>query len=390
MLGSQRLQELQTGIFLVLDKEKKKIEKEGIEVINLGIGSPDLPPALEVREALKGAVDDGKQYGYAMTGGSTEFKEAVVNWYNKRFNVSLDSEKEVLSLIGSQDGLSHISHAFLDFGDIGLIPDPGYPVYKASVTLAGGISYPLKLNSENNYLPDLDKIPSEICEMARILFLNYPSNPLAATASREFFEKVVKFARDNNIVVCHDAAYSELAYDGYQPISFLQVEGAKEVGVEFHSLSKTFNMAGCRLGFVVGNQEVIAALTAIKSNIDYGVFKPIQKAGVAALNMDEEWIEKLRSIYTKRRNILVDGLNSIGWEMEKPKASMFVWAKIPHSFSSSEQFALQLLQKTGVLVVPGTAFGEQGEGYVRIALVANEEKMQQAVERCKKFFKEIS
>ncbi len=315
-----------------------------------------------------------------MTEGLFQLKEAITDWYKRRFQVDLDEETEVLPLIGSQDGLGHIGLAYLDPGDIALVPDPGYPVYSASVALAGGKKYPLPLLQENNFLPDLQVIPEKIAQNAKIMFLNYPNNPVAATADHDFFTRAVDFARRYDLLLCHDLAYSELAYDGYKPPSLLEVPGAKEVAVEFHSFSKTFCMAGCRLGFVVGNRQAIKALTVVKSNIDFGIFKPIQKAGIAALKGPDNWVKKTAEIYQRRRDVLVDGLEQVGWSMPKPKASMFVWAPLPFGYRSSQAFAIDLLHKTGIVVVPGSAFGERGEGYVRMALVMDEETLRRAVE----------
>ncbi len=389
MQTSQRIAELQTSIFTKLDNYRKDLETKGHDIINLGIGSPDMFPPPEIIKTLKESVCDPSEYGYAMTDGTDKFRNTIANWYKKRFNVNLDSDTEVLSLLGSQDGLAHISQAYLDYGDIGFIPDPGYPVYKSSVILAGGVPYSIKLTQENNYLPKLNEIPSEICNIAKIMFLNYPSNPLAATVSVNFFEEVVEFAKKNDIIICHDAAYSELYFDDYKPISFLEVNGAKEVGVEFHSLSKTFNMAGCRIGFVVGNKNIINNLKIVKSNIDYGIFRPLQEAGIVALNLSKDWFKNISNVYKDRRNILVDGLESIGWELDRPKASMFIWAKIPENYTSSEKFALDLLNEAGILIVPGTAFGEQGEGYVRLALVVNNEKLEEVIKRTEKFMTKL-
>ncbi|HZW81937.1 MAG TPA: LL-diaminopimelate aminotransferase [Candidatus Deferrimicrobium sp.] len=382
---AKRLSGLGSAIFSEMDELRKEVQSKGIQIINLGIGSPDRAPAQHVIEALVQGVNAGLNYGYTLTQGIDELKAAIVNWYYKRFHVELDPDTEVLSLMGSQDGLAHIYTAFINPGDLALIPDPGYPIYTAGLLLAGGEKYPLALTAENNYLPDLDKLPLEVVRKAKLMFLNYPNNPLAATADLDFFYKVVKFAKEHQIIVCHDNAYSELAYDGYRPPSFLQVPGAKEVGVEFHSVSKTYNLAGCRLGFVVGNAQVIRSLSVVKSNIDYGVFKPVQLAAVAALNGPQDTVVDNAAAYQARRDALVDGLASAGWQIPKPKASMFLWAPLPKGHHSSMEFATQLLKATGVLVIPGVAFGEQGEGYVRIALVQDTSLLMEAVSRVHRF-----
>lgn len=383
---AERLQQLGSGIFSELDELRKQKEREGIKTINLSIGSPDLPPADHIKKALQAEVDNSGNYGYPLTDGMPEFREAVAEWYEKRFQVSLNPKNEVLPVMGSQDGLGHLGLAYLNPGDIALVPDPGYPVYTASVLLANGVKYPLPLTAENKFLPELKAIPKEIAQSAKLMFLNYPNNPVAAVADMKFFAEAVAFTKENDIVLCHDLAYSELAYDGYRPPSILEVPGAKDVAIEFHSFSKTFCMAGCRLGFVVGNQEIIAGLTIVKSNIDFGVYKPIQKAGIAALTGPDDWVRENAAIYQHRRDILVDGLNSLGWQIEKPKASMFVWAPLPWGYQSSREFALDLLDKTGVVVVPGVAFGEQGDGYIRMALVGEDRLLEEAVERIRKAF----
>jgi LL-diaminopimelate aminotransferase len=382
---AKRLSGLGSAIFSEMDELRKEVENKGIQIINLGIGSPDRAPAPHVIEALTKGVNAEFNYGYTLTQGIDELKTAIVNWYYKRFQVKLDPDTEVLSLMGSQDGLAHIYTAFINPGDLALIPDPGYPIYTAGLLLAGGEKYPLALTADNNYLPDLDKLPLEVVRRAKLMFLNYPNNPLAATADLDFFYKIVKFAKEHQIIVCHDNAYSELAYDGYRPPSLLQVPGAKEVGVEFHSVSKTYNLAGCRLGFVVGNAQVIRSLSVVKSNIDYGVFKPVQLAAVAALNGPQDSVVDNAAAYQARRDALVDGLASAGWQIPKPKASMFLWAPLPKGHHSSMEFAAQLLKATGVLVIPGVAFGEQGEGYVRIALVQDTSLLLEAVSRVHRF-----
>lgn len=383
---ARRMEALAPGIFMKMARAKTEIERTGVTVINLGVGSPDLPPAPHIIEALRKGVENPSNYSYPLT-GKIELHRALAEWYLQRFNVELNPETEVLTLMGSQDGLAHIAMAYINPGDIALVPDPGYPIYAASILLAEGELYPMPLLARNNFLPDFDRIPAEVARKAGMMTLNYPNNPVAAAAGRDFFEKVVDFARQYEIVVCHDVAYAELAYDGFKPMSFLEVPGAKEVGIEFYSLSKTYNMAGCRLGFALGNQEILKALQCIKSNIDYGVFSAIQEAGIAALSGSQECVKETAAIYQRRRDILVDGLSKLGWSMPKPQASMFVWAPLPIGYTSSMEFCLELLNKTGVLVIPGIAFGTQGEGYVRIALVQKEEDLSEAVERIGRCFR---
>jgi len=383
---ARRLDGLRSAVFTELDRIKSEVAALGTDVIDLGIGSPDRPPAPHVYRALRQGIDDLGNYGYPSSLGTRELRETITSWYLQRFNVSLDPETEVLALMGSQDGLGHLPLGILDQDDIALIPDPGYPVYSAGVILAGGDIYPMPLREVNNFLPDFAAIPKEVAVKAKMMIINYPNNPVAATADQDFFHRVVDYAAKYGILVCHDLAYSELAFDGYRPSSFLETPGAKEIGVEFHSVSKTYNMAGCRLGFVVGNSEAIEALARIKSNIDYGVFLPVQKAGIAALTGSQEMVEENARVYMTRRNILVDGLAEIGWKVNKPKATMFVWAKLPSGYTSSEKFAEVVLRRAGVVVVPGVAFGKEGEGYVRIALVQEDNLIREAIRRIAEHF----
>ncbi len=381
MKEAARIGNLTSAIFTEMNEKKAQVAKTGLEIIDLGIGSPDLPPAPFIIEALIAAVNKDEFFGYPTSEGSLEFRTAVSEWYKDRFNVTLCPQTEVLTLMGSQDGLAHIALAYIDKGDYALIPDPGYPIYSASIMLAEGKLFPMPLLKANNFLPDLAAIPSEIAQKSKLMILNYPNNPVAAVADKEFFREAVDFAQKNDILICHDAAYSELAFDGFKPTSLLEIPGAKEIGLEFHSLSKTFNMAGCRIGFVVGNNQALKSLAKIKSNIDYGVFKAIQHAGIAALKGGSEYIKEYAQAYESRRDILVEGLAALGWEIPKPKGSMFLWAPLPLGFLSSKEFAFYLLEKTGIVVIPGVAFGKEGEGYVRIALVKEELVLQKVIER---------
>ncbi|MCL6610545.1 MAG: LL-diaminopimelate aminotransferase [Peptococcaceae bacterium] len=377
---ANRMKGQEAGIFNEMENLKKLVEARGTTVINLGVGTPDRPPAPHVIEAMHRAVDRLENYRYPLL-GRPDLYRAAAGWYRRRFGVALDPESEILVLMGSQDGLAHISLAYVDPGDIALVPDPGYPIYSFSITMAGGIIYPMPLLEENGFLPVVSSIPEEVARKAKMMWINYPNNPVAAVAGREFFEEVAAFAKKYDILVCHDVAYSELCYDGFKPVSFLEAGGAREVGIEFFSLSKTYNMAGCRIGFAVGNREVIANLQRLKSNVDYGVFYVVQEAGLAALEGDQACVEENARAYQRRRDVLVEGLASIGWHMPKPRASMFVWAPLPPGYSSSTRFALDLLDRAGVLVIPGIAFGSRGEGYVRIALVQEEEVLAEAVKR---------
>ncbi|MDA8233259.1 MAG: LL-diaminopimelate aminotransferase [Clostridia bacterium] len=387
MERARRIQRLSSAIFTEMNEHKARVEAKGRKVINLGIGSPDRSPAPHIREALARALTRPGIFGYPTSEGSPELRQTVAHWYQRRFGVELDPVKEVLVLMGSQDGLAHLATAFINPGDVALIPDPGYPIYSAGILLAEGEVYPLPLVAERGFLPDLAAIPGEVARQAKLMVLNYPNNPVAAVADQDFFRQVVDFAREYGIMVCHDAAYSELAFDGFKPMSFLEIPGAKEVGVEFHSLSKSYNLAGCRLGFIVGNAEVLAGLAVVKSNIDYGVFQAVQEAGIAALTGPQECTGENAMVYQRRRDILVEGLDRLDWHIPKPKGSMFLWAPLPWGYTSSKEFALDLLEKAGVLVIPGIAFGKMGDGYVRIALTQEEPLLQETVERIKEAFK---
>jgi len=381
-----RMNTITSAIFSQVDELRRAEIEKGNDVITLSIGSPDLPPARHIVEAIKNATDDNANYGYTFTKGTHEFTRAIADWYNQKFGITLDPETEVHSLIGSQEGLSHISLCLVNPGDIVLIPDPGYPIYSAGPLMADAELYHMPLVAENNYLPDLSAIPEDILKRAKLMILNYPNNPLAATAPKEFFEEVVQYAKKYSIVICHDFAYSELAFDDYIPDSFLSVDGAKDVAVEFHSTSKTYNMAGCRVGYMVGNKEVIGLLSRLKSNFDYGIFYPLQQGAIAAITGSQDCVKELVQTYQRRRDIIVNGFNDMGWNLEMPKASMYVWIPTPNKQSSFD-FTVDLLTNTGVAAIPGIAFGEYGEGYIRIALVQSEERLNEAIERIKKWLK---
>lgn len=383
---ANRMNAITSAIFSQVDELRKAEIEKGNDVITLSIGSPDLPPARHIVEAIKEAADDNANYGYTFTKGIHEFTVAIADWYNKKFGVVLDPETEVHSLIGSQEGLSHISLCLVDPGDVVLIPDPGYPIYSAGPMMADAELYHMPLVAENNYLPDLSAIPEDILKRAKLMILNYPNNPLAATAPKEFFEEVVQYAKKYSFVICHDFAYSELAFDDYVPDSILSIDGAKDVAVEFHSTSKTYNMAGCRVGYMVGNKEIIGLLSRLKSNFDYGIFYPLQKGAITAITGSQDCVKELVQTYQRRRDIIVNGFNDMGWNLEMPKASMYVWIPTPNKQSSFD-FTIDLLKNTGVAVIPGVAFGEYGEGYIRIALVQPENRLSEAIERIKKWLK---
>lgn len=385
---SGRLSKLGSAIFAEAAEWKRQAREQGIDVIDLGIGSPDRPPSAAVMQALERAVRDPRNYGYPSSEGSGAFRRAVARWYERRFGVRLDAETEVVALMGSQDGLAHLAMAVADPGDVAIVPDPGYPIYTASLALAGVTPYPVPLRADNGFLPRLDDIPADVADKAAFILLNYPSNPLSAVADRAFFERLVAFARRHELLVVHDLAYSEMAFDGFVPPSILEVAGAKEVAVEFHSLSKSFNMAGCRIAFMVGHPGAVRSLRTLKSNIDYGVFEAVQQAGIAALEEDMARAGgSVAALYERRRDVLIDGLHAAGWTIPKPKATMFVWAPIPPGWTS-RQISREMCRTTGVVVIPGDAFGAEGEGYVRIALVQEEERLAEAASRIGRFLKQ--
>jgi len=379
---ARRLEQLPPYLFAELDRKKQELIKKGTDVINLGVGDPDQPTPEHIIEELYKASHDPVTHQYATYVGMPRLREAIANFYEKRFGVELDHEKEVLTLIGSKEGIGHIPLAFVNNGDVVLVPDPAYPVYKAGTVFAGGDPYYMPLLKENEFLPDLEAIDPQVARHAKMMFINYPNNPTAACADVSFFEKVVSFAKEHNIIVCHDAAYSEVAYDGYEPPSFLKIDGAKEVGIEFHSLSKTYNMTGWRIGFAVGNRDIIQGLGLIKTNLDSGIFRAVQFAGVVALTGPQENISRMQKIYQERRDALVDGLNSIGWKVQKPKATFYVWAPVPSGYTSKE-LAGTLLEKAGILATPGIGFGENGEGFIRFSLTVDDKKLEEAVRRIK-------
>ena len=380
---AKRIEQIPPYLFAEIDKKKEELRQKGIDLIDLGIGDPDLPTPKPIIERLKMAAENPKNHRYPSYEGMVEFRTAVAQWYARRFSVTLDPRTEVLSLIGSKEGIAHIPLAFVNPGDYVLVPTPGYPVYRVSTIFAGGTPYFLPLRKENGFLPILSEIPEKVAERARILFINYPNNPTSAIAERPFFEEVVAFARRYQVIICHDAAYSEVAFDGYKPLSFLEVKGGKEVGIEFHSLSKTFNMTGWRIGFAVGNAEILAGLRRVKTNIDSGLFQAIQEAGVEALNHFDTPLPEIISTYERRRDILVKGLREIGLEVDKPKATFYLWIQVPSAYTSA-QFTALLMEQAGIVATPGNGFGEAGEGYVRMAMTVDKTRLREAIQRLKK------
>jgi LL-diaminopimelate aminotransferase len=380
---AHRVKNLPPYLFAAIDRMKQEALSKGVDLIDLSIGDPDLPTPGHIVDAMKQAVTKPVHHRYPSYEGMLSFREAVATWYKTRFNVSLDPRTEVLSLIGSKEGIGHIPLAFVNPGDVVLVPSPGYPVYPVATLFAGGESHFMPLVEVNNFLPDLSAIPGDVLRRAKLMFINYPNNPTSAVTHPGFYEDVIRLAKKYNIIVCHDAAYSEIYYDGKKPMSFLEADGAGEVGIEFHSLSKTYNMTGWRIGFAVGNRDVIAGLGRIKTNLDSGVFQAVQEAAIVALGTGDEILSEIRDTYQDRRDALYSGLSSLGFHVIKPEATFYLWAKVPPAFDSSA-FVAHVLEKTGVLATPGNGFGAPGEGYVRFALTVPVERIREAVERIKK------
>ncbi|MDP5339596.1 MAG: LL-diaminopimelate aminotransferase [Nodularia sp. (in: cyanobacteria)] len=381
MQPAKRLEKIPPYLFAEINRKREQLVGQGVDIINLALGDPDKQTPAHILQAMHAAVDDASTHNYPPYQGTTEFREAAVNWMERRFGVTgLNPETEVISSIGSKEAIHNTFLAFVEPGDYTLIPDPGYPVYRTATIFAGGEPYAMPLKAENNFLPDLKTIPEEIARKSKLLWINYPHNPTGALASLEFFEELVAFCKQYNILLCHDHAYSEMAYDGYKPPSVLQVRGAKDVAIEFHSLSKSYNMTGWRIGFVVGNAIGIQALRQVKTNVDCGVFKAIQKAAIAAYSTSEAELQALISGYQKRRDIIVQGLQSLGWPIEPPKATLYVWVPVPPGYSSTE-FVSLLLDKCGIMVPPGNGYGAAGEGFFRIALTIPDERMHEAIQR---------
>ena len=364
---AKRVESLPPYLFVEISRKIAERKAKGEDVVSFGIGDPDIPTPPHIIERLCKEARVPANHRYPESEGLPELRKTIANWYQKRFGVALDADKEVAPLIGSKEGIAHIALCLLNPGDVALITDPGYPVYAIGTNLAGGQPYYLPISPKNNFLPDLDSIPETVLEKTRVLWLNYPNNPTGAVADLQFFNKAVAFAKKHNICICHDGPYSEVAFDGYTPVSFLQAEGAKDVGVEFHSLSKTYNMTGWRIGMAVGNAEVINSLKTIKSNIDSGIPQAIQYAAVEALTGPQNCIKEHNDVYQRRRDLIVDTLNKMGLEAKMPKASLYIWAKVPNGFTSVE-FTNDLLDKVGVVVTPGVGYGQNGEGYIRLSL----------------------
>ena len=378
---ADRIKNLPPYLFAAIDKAKQEARARGVDVIDLSVGDPDLPTPAHIVEALRQAAEDTSNHQYPSYEGKLTFRTAVADWYKRTFNVDLDPRNEVLTLIGSKEGIAHAPLAFINPGDVALIPDPAYPVYRTATIFAGGEPVVMPLLKENKFLPDLEAIPSEVARRAKIMFLNYPNNPIGATADRSFFQELVDFAREYNIIVMHDNPYSEIYYEGQRSLSLLEIDGAKDVAVEFHSLSKTYNMTGWRIGSVVGNSEVVAGIGKIKSNIDSGTFGAVQDAGIAALRSPDRVVDDIRKIYQHRIEILYQALRDLGLELEKPRATLYLWAWVG---GSSIQYAERLLEKTGIVATPGLGFGKYGEGYIRFSITQQTKRIEEAVVRLEK------
>ncbi len=377
---ANRINSLPPYLFAEIDRRKRAALARGVDLIDLGVGDPDIPTPPAIVEKLVESASKPVNHRYPNSSGMPEFRSAVADWYQRRFNVRLDPATEVVSLIGSKEGIGNMAVAFVDPGDIVLVPSPCYPVYHIGTSFSGGQNYFLPLKKENRFLPDLDAIPPSVAKQAKLLWINYPNNPTAAVANRDFFNSVIEFAHRNNVIVCHDAAYTEIGFDGYRPMSFLELDGAKEVGIEFHSLSKTFNMTGWRIGMAVGNSELVGGLAQAKSNLDSGVFQAVQEAAIEALRLGDALVEPSREIYQERRDILVDGLRAIGLQCDKPQATFYVWVTVPQGLSSAE-FTARLLDEAGVVTTPGNGFGDAGEGYVRFTVCVEKKRLKEVAER---------
>jgi len=379
---AERLKHLPPYLFAEIDRKKKEVAARGVDIISLGIGDPDLPTPEHIVNRLKKAAENPKNHKYPDYEGLHEFRKAAADWFEKRFGVKFNPEGEVVSLIGSKEGIAHLPLAFVNPGDYVLVPDPAYPVYNIGTIFAGGITYIMPLKRENNFLPNLKAIPEEVLKRTKIMHINYPNNPTSAIADKTFFQDVVNLAHKYKFIVCHDMAYSELFYEE-PPISIFNVEGAKEVAIEMHSLSKTYSMTGWRIGFAIGNKSIIEGLGKIKTNVDSGIFQAVQEAGIEALTGDQTVVSRYREIYKERRDLVVQKLQSLGYNVFYPKATFYVWVKTPQNLDS-RTFCGKVLEETGVVLTPGIGFGSHGEGYFRIALTVDKQRLNEALERISK------
>ncbi|MBN1621546.1 MAG: LL-diaminopimelate aminotransferase [Endomicrobiales bacterium] len=379
---NQKLKRLPPYLFVEIDRKKKIAREKGVDIISLGVGDPDLPTPKHIIKAGQKALEDPKNHQYPFGAGLKRFREAVAKWYKSRFGVTLNPDGEISSLIGSKEGIGHFHLAFVNPGDIVLIPEPGYPVYNTGTIFTDGVPHFMPLLEKNGFLPDLDAIPGDVRKKAKIMFINYPNNPTSAVADVKFFKKVIDFAREYNIIVAHDAAYSEIYFEE-KPISFLSMPGAMEVGVEFHSVSKTYNMTGWRIGWICGNAQIVKGLATVKDNYDSGTFQAVQEAAVEALESSQDCVEEMRKTYKERRDVFVEGLKKLGWKVNVPRATFYVWANVPKGYTSEETVS-KLLESAGIVCTPGNGLGASGEGYVRFALTVNTDRIKEALNRMSK------
>ena len=382
MRFAERVEQLPPYLFAEISRKIAEKRAQGADIITFAVGDPDMPTPPHIIDALVEAAHDPANHRYPESEGMLELRRAIAGWYERRFGLSFDPDKEVLALIGSKEGIAHVPLCFIDPGDVALVPDPGYPVYSVATMFAGGECCFLPLREENDFLPDFAGVPAEVAGRAKMLWLNYPNNPTGAVADLAFFEEAVAFAKRYDIAVCHDGPYSEVAFDGYRPVSFLQAPGARDVGIEFHSLSKTYNMTGWRVGMAVGNARMIDALRRVKSNLDSGIPQAIQRMAIAALTGPQECVAEHNAVYQRRRDRVVEALRSLGLRVRTPKASLYVWARVPEGFTSAS-FAERLLDDLAVVVTPGSGYGRQGEGYVRLSLTVPDERLEEGLRRLK-------
>ncbi|MDP9066805.1 MAG: LL-diaminopimelate aminotransferase [Actinomycetota bacterium] len=383
MKTAKRIEKLPPYLFAEIDRKVAEARARGADIISFGVGDPDLPTPPHVVEALNAAVEDPATHRYPSYTGMPEFRQAIASWYDRRFGVTLHRDDEVLPLVGSKEGIFHLPYAFIDPGDIALVPDPGYPVYETGTILAGGEAVLMPLLERNDFKPDLAALAPEVVARARVLWLNYPSNPTSAVADLEFFEEAVAFCKSNDLLLAHDAAYTEITYDDYVAPSVLQADGAMDCAIEFHSLSKTYNMTGWRIGWVAGTPQAIEAMKRLKTNVDSGIFDAVQRAGIAALDGPQDALKENVETYRRRRDLLCDGLKSMDIVVEPPKGSIYVWAPVPEEHTS-ESFTTYLLDEADIVVAPGTGYGPTGEGYIRFSLTIPDDRLQEGVERLRK------
>ena len=379
---ASRVEKIPPYLFARIDKKKEEARKRGIDLVDFSIGDPDLPTPAHIVERMKKAIENPRNHQYPSYEGMPAFRKAVAGWYAQRFGVKLDPEKEVVALIGSKEGIAHLPWVYLDEGDVALIPSPGYPVYRITTLLAGGTPYILPLKEERAFRPDLDNIPEEARRKAKICFINYPNNPTGAHGDDGLYERAVRLGRENDILICHDAAYSEVTYDGHKARSILEFDKEKRYSIEFHSLSKTYCMTGWRIGFAVGNSDAVQNLGKLKTNIDSGVFQAIQEAGIEALTGSQESVEAMKTVFARRRDLVVEGLASIGIKVPKPLGTFYIWAHVPAGYTSAE-FAEALIERIGIVVTPGAGFGDEGEGYFRISITTPEPRIREGMGRLK-------